>query len=256
MHNQHTAILRTMDAIAEANLRFDTSASGDVQYSHALISDVTTEDYWEFAAARNVRNRTSDGEYSRYGLEPVFTPSWLNGLSDENHHDIEVFLRDHAKSFWAVDGLTEALLHQCMSTDPAYAYLLRNFMLLWDDTTRHVIESDDCYSLCAIKGIGGVDVRALPLDQREGYRALAGFAVISYIAGLDGEDDELFVVAEDVVSSSYAVQEPFRSMVMKYPSHTQFIFDYLTAGYSPGDHERLLELLQQRTPTPLISGLL
>jgi hypothetical protein len=250
-----------MEIIAEARSHFDASVSGPVLYSVTPVHDKNTDEVWAQDAVRSAHCLTEKGVYSRYGELIEFSPSWLEDLTIEDHEGITFFVKKHKESFWAIDGLWEALRHQCMSNNPCYAYLLRNFMLLWDDTTTHsyVESTEDCYSIHAIAGLGGVDVRSLAVEEQGRYRALAGFAVDAYLANFYGRGHGPhpsglpFAVDEIVYPGQYEVQEPYRSMVMKYPEQAEALIEYLKRGYV-GDE--LTALLAENTPAAMSAGVL
>jgi hypothetical protein len=250
-----------MEIIAEARLHFDASVSGSVKYSPTLVSDETTEFFWATHAVSNAYCLTEKGKYSRYGEEPIFSTEWLAHLSVEDHERIAAFIVKHKESFWAIDGLFTAMNHECLSNNPRFAYLLRNFLLLWDHTTNLAlrIESEDCYSLHAISGIGGVDVSSLSAEDQDSYRALAGFAVESYLADFYGRGHGQhpsglpFAVDEIVYPGHYEVQEPYRSMVLEHPEQASAMIEYMKRGYV-GDE--LAALLKENTPAVMATGVL
>lgn len=250
-----------MNILAEARSHFDASVSGPVLYSATPVHDKNTDEVWAQEAVRNAHCLTEKGVYSRYGDLIEFSSSWLEDLTIEDHEGITFFVKKHKESFWAIDGLWEALRHQCMSNNPYYAYLLRNFMLLWDDTTTHayVESTEDCYSIHAISGLGGVDVGSLSSEEQGRYRALAGFAVDAYLANFYGRGHGPhpsglpFAVDEIVYPGQYEVQEPYRSMVMSYPEQAEAMIEYLKRGY---DGDELLELLKGSTPAVMATGVL
>jgi hypothetical protein len=250
-----------MEILAEARSHFDASVSGPVLYSATPVHDKGTDEVWTQEAVRSAHCLTEKGTYSRYGDLIEFSPSWLENLTVEDHEGIAVFVTKHKESFWAIDGLWETLRHQCMSSNPSYAYLLRNFLLLWDETTTHTFEesSEDCYSLHAISGLGGVDISALPAEDQVRYRALAGFAVDAYLANFYGRghgphpSGAPFVVDEIVYPGDYKVQEPYRSMVWEHPEQAVPLIEYLKRGYV-GDE--LAALLAESTPAAMSAGVL
>lgn len=250
----------TMEIIAEARSHFDASVSSAVKYSETPVYDDSVEKFWRLSAVSNAVVYTEKGVYSRYGDTLEFSPSWLEDLTVEDHRNIAAFVKAHRESFWAIDGLFTALIHQCISSNPDYTYLLRNFMLLWDDTTSHtkVESTEDCYSLHAISGIGNVDVSALPVEQQRVYRALAGFAVDAYLNRFYGRGHAAingtpFVVDEIIYPGYYAVQEPYRSMVLEHPEQAEAMIHYLKCGY---DGDELWGLLKESTPAVMSAGVL
>lgn len=257
-----TPLIRsTMDILAEARSHFDASVRGPVLYSATPVHDKSTDEVWAIEAVRSAHCLTEKGVYSRYGDMIEFSPSWLEDLTVEDHAGIAAFVAKHKESFWAIDGLWESLRHQCMSNNPNYAYLLRNVLLLWDSTTPHswVESTEDCYSIHAIAGLGGVDVRTLPSKEQDGYRALAGFAVDAYLSDFYGRGHGKhpsglpFAVDEIIYPGHYEVQEPYRSMVLEYPEQAKAIIEYLKRGY---DGDDLLELLAVGTPAVMFAGVL
>jgi hypothetical protein len=261
MNGTPEMIERTMVLIAEARLHFDASVSGPVKYSPTLVSDETTEFFWATLAVNSAYLLTEKGKHSRYGEEPVFSPEWLAHLSVEDHKNIAVFIRKHKESFWAIYGLLTAISHECLSDNPRFAYTMRNFLLLWDSTNSIVlgVESEDCYSLHAISGIGGVDVSSLSAEEQERYRALAGFAVESYLANFFGRGHGPhpagfpFAVDEIVYPGHYEVQEPYRSMVLEHPEQARAMIEYMKRGYEGND---LAALLKKNTPAVMATGVL
>ena len=248
--------MRTMSLVAEAKSHFDASVRGPVTYSPEPVTNMSADAVWQDGISRMGWSMTDQGKNSRYGDDPRFSPLWFSNLTDEDHANIVTFINSHRESFWAIEGLFESLLQQCLNSKSDYGFLLRNFLLLWDSTNSNVIESEDCYSYSAIKGTGSVDVANLPKEEQERYHSLAIFAVKSYLAGLDGNDGDPNVVQEDIWPMRYIVQEPYRSMVLDYPSHYMFILDFLSRGYTDGDEEKLAELLAQNTQPLLTVGML
>lgn len=254
-------IAETMQIVAAASSHFDPSVSGKVQYSEEPLRYYTVHDFWHNALTKNDYCLTEKGEHSRYGLDARFSPEWLDHLSVEDHERIAIFIRNHKDSFWAIDGMVSALAHECLSSNPRFAFLLRNFILLWDNTTSHVLskETEDCYSLHAISGISGVDISALPGNEQDRYGALAAFAVDAYLSDFYGQghaphpSGRPFAVDEIVYPGHYEVQEPYLSMVMKYPEQGSSMIRYMSLGYT-GDE--LETLLADCTPATMSVGIL
>ena len=257
-------IKQTMEVIAEAASHFDASVSGAVKYSFETATGRSTADFWKYEFIRNAYCLTEKGTKSRYsslGEDPEFSPEWLIHLSEEDHRKIADFVEKHRESFWAIDGMFNALKHQCLSTVPRFSYLLRNFILLWDDTTSHTLSesTEDCYSLHAISGLGGVDISILTAEEQERYRALAGFSVDAYLNRFYGRghapypEGNPFAVDEIVYPGYYEVQEPYRSMVLAHPEQAESMIEYLHRGYQA---DELWELLAQSTPVAMSIGVL
>lgn len=251
-----SAVQQTLELVTEALSHFDASAFDEVEYSSEPVTTESVQEVWQKDVDRHLWSFTHKGTMTRYGDEPVFSPDWMNGLTEHDHRSIAAFVEKNKFDFWAINSLAEAMIHPVLSLDPEYRYLLQNLLLLWDSTNQMIEERYDCYTLPAIRGIGCVNVGALSSDEQDGYRALAGFAAVTYIAGLDGKDGDPDVVREVIVPGSYVVQEPYRSMALKYPNQTGFMFRYLKDSYSEGDEHHLAELLAQNTPAPLMIGLL
>jgi hypothetical protein len=249
-------VMRTMRLIADAKSHFDASVRGPVTYSPEPVTNMRADLIWQDGIKRMGWSMTDKGEHSRHGADPRFSPLWFSDLNEEDHRNIEEFIKGHQTSFWAIEGLFEALLHQCLNSMDDYRYLLRNFMLLWDSTNSRVTESEDCYSFSAIKGIGAVDVSSLPQDEQAPYFALSAFAVEAEKAGLGMRDSAPYVVREHIMPMRWVVQEPYRSMVMQYPYHGGFILDYLTRGYTEGDEQELASLLADDVPAVVSAGML
>lgn len=254
-------IRSTMETLVEARSHFDPSVSGAVKYSSEPVHNKSVDEVWRQEAVRSAHCFTEKGVYSRHGDMVEFSPQWLEDLSVADHEGIADFVKNHKESFWAIDGLWEALKHQCVSNNPRFAHLLRNFMLLWDTTTPHTFEesTEDCYSLHAISGLGGADIGSLSAEDIDRYRALAGFSVDAYLNRFYGRSNAAhpsgapFVVAEIVYPGHYELQEPYRSMVWEHPEQAIPLIEYLKRGYV-GDE--LAALLAENTPAAMSAGVL
>lgn len=257
MSQNRDAAERTMNALAEAVLHFDPSVSnGPVPYSESPVVRMTAVECWRLRVSRMAWSMTDQGVNSRYGSPPQFDVSWLDDISDEEHAGVEDFIRTHRYSFWAIDGLFDALLHQIMNNSSSYRYLLRNFILLWDSSNARAMGREDCYSLCSIKGVSGVDIGSLTADEQHRYAALVGFNTAAHIEGFMGYKDNPAVLHEETIPMRITVLEPYRSMVWEYPQHNQFVIDYLKRGYRAGDEILIAELLPDIAATALNEGVL
>lgn len=258
MDSSMALIRRTMEAITEAMSHFDPSVHGKVAYSYEPVRNMSADEFWKQEFARNVWLLTEKGRHSRYGNATTFNHDCLLALTDEDHERVLAFVEANKKSYWSMDGMFTALQHQTVSSNPRYAYTLRNFLLLHAEIRSHVLqhETEDCYTLGVVQGLGGEDIGSLSTDEQSRHRAIAVLAVESYLAQLCGRHGKPNVVKEVTYPGDYVVLNPYWSMAWDHPEKVLFMIEYLTTSYTDGDEENLLELLEQDTPTPLLTGLL